>query len=808
MGVPYRLRLLIAATLLSSLPAVNAANDAKSYFKSGDKLLKAGQVFEAYKDLETAVQRDPSNRKYHAKLQEAAKLASARTESLARDASNKDFAQVKTLFEGALRYDPTNSSASQGLAELNAKVSSASSVARQTLDAIERGDTEHAEGILANLSKFRGLIPELESAARELRADRVVEEAQSAWSRHDSLNALKEVREAEELASQGNLYVPRVAHGVRQGIADFILQSAPVSPSSLKEIVRALEFAEYALSVDSENAGAIKIKMEEVPKLVALLQSDQHVSPAASPNTAARIRMEILRRYQKWISSDPSLISQGETAVKAAYPALRARLIVDPSQNCDGVHNAEVLEAINHSLGRVAVLSDSDGDMTIHVKKVTCSSSDVPMDNVQQTNSTYVAGSSQHANPEYVQLQNQLAAAQQDLNRAQYQNDSNPTFLSAMTVGIVQGRVNRLRSALSSTAPYTTEDVFQEYRYQKFESYRAYQVEGIVEAYDGRNIIARESITAVKEDRKSGIGGVLSQDRTGVKNMQPLLVSMSGCANESWQDFSRKAASTIRDFVATFLAKRAVDANSRMPDRLASMMYLSEIAEQTRYAANAPAIDSYIKTAVASEEREWGSIPSPPLPIPEESLNVQPEIDTNAGIIEKAIDAVVSIETDTDRGGSGFFVSSACLVVTNAHVINGAETIIVRSSGKKLLNAQILSKDSERDLALLRTNARTCSFLPLETDARVGEEVFAIGSPLGLSDTVTRGIISAFRQTGSGVHYVQIDAALNPGNSGGPLITKRGTVVGVNTLTLKGAQGLNFAVASSEIKLAFRSFVQ
>src|SRR5207237_211282 len=135
----------------------------------------------------------------------------------------------------------------------------------------------------------------------------------------------------------------------------------------LKEIVRALEFAEYALSVDSENAGAIKIKMEEVPKLVALLRSDQHVIPTTSPNTAARIRMEILRRYQKWISSDPSLISQGETAVKAAYPALRARLIVDPSQNCEGVHNAEVLEAINHSLGRVAVLSDSDGDMTIHV---------------------------------------------------------------------------------------------------------------------------------------------------------------------------------------------------------------------------------------------------------------------------------------------------------------------------------------------------------------------------------------------------------------------------------------------------------
>ncbi len=176
--------------------------------------------------------------------------------------------------------------------------------------------------------------------------------------------------------------------------------------------------------------------------------------------------------------------------------------------------------------------------------------------------------------------------------------------------------------------------------------------------------------------------------------------------------------------------------------------------------------------------------------------------------MEAALDAVVSIETDTGRGGSGFFVSPSCLLVTNEHVVEGAETIIARTANKKLLSAELVSKDTDRDLALLRTNARSCLGLSFENNVRVGQEVFAIGSPLGLANTITRGIVSAFRETSSGVHYVQIDAALNPGNSGGPLITNAGSVVGVNTWQFKGAQGLNFAVAASEVKLAFRSFLR
>jgi serine protease Do len=91
---------------------------------------------------------------------------------------------------------------------------------------------------------------------------------------------------------------------------------------------------------------------------------------------------------------------------------------------------------------------------------------------------------------------------------------------------------------------------------------------------------------------------------------------------------------------------------------------------------------------------------------------------------------------------------------------------------------------------------------------RLGEEVYAIGNPLGLSNTVTKGIISARRSTKDGVRYIQLDATINPGNSGGPLLTKSGSVIGVNTFKVGGYEGLNFAISATEIKEVFRKYLQ
>jgi len=180
------------------------------------------------------------------------------------------------------------------------------------------------------------------------------------------------------------------------------------------------------------------------------------------------------------------------------------------------------------------------------------------------------------------------------------------------------------------------------------------------------------------------------------------------------------------------------------------------------------------------------------------------------------LNAVVRIKSSVGFG-SGFFVTNGGLIVTNDHVVGSDSRVVIKiRTQKKLIYGNVVARDSARDLALVSVPAREYQWLRLGTitDAGVGTEVIAIGAPVGLEWTLTRGIISAIRDWDSKSKYgvrskvriVQSDAATNKGNSGGPLIGMQGlTVLGVNTFIVRKdlAEGLNFAVASEEILKAF-----
>jgi S1-C subfamily serine protease len=176
------------------------------------------------------------------------------------------------------------------------------------------------------------------------------------------------------------------------------------------------------------------------------------------------------------------------------------------------------------------------------------------------------------------------------------------------------------------------------------------------------------------------------------------------------------------------------------------------------------------------------------------------------GAAARALPGVVSVRAG--RGsGSGFVFDSRGHIVTNNHVVDGAEgTVSVVGSDGRRLSATVVGTDASSDIAVLRVEP-TAALRPLDLAApngtRVGEPVLAVGSPLGLSGSVTAGIVSALdrevRLGGSTrQNAVQTDAAINPGNSGGPLINARGEVIGVNTAiaTLEGGGniGIGFAV--------------
>lgn len=163
-------------------------------------------------------------------------------------------------------------------------------------------------------------------------------------------------------------------------------------------------------------------------------------------------------------------------------------------------------------------------------------------------------------------------------------------------------------------------------------------------------------------------------------------------------------------------------------------------------------------------------------------------------------------EEEVQRGvGSGFLISADGYVLTNAHVVDGADEVIVTMTDRREFKARVLGSDKRSDVALLKVDATGLPSLVVGDSGkiRVGEWVIAIGSPFNLESTVTAGIISAkSRDTGEYLPLIQSDVAVNPGNSGGPLINMRGEVIGINSqiATLSGAyNGISFAVPIDEV---------
>jgi S1-C subfamily serine protease len=188
-------------------------------------------------------------------------------------------------------------------------------------------------------------------------------------------------------------------------------------------------------------------------------------------------------------------------------------------------------------------------------------------------------------------------------------------------------------------------------------------------------------------------------------------------------------------------------------------------------------------------------------------------LDAYSKAVISAVDAVAPsvvrihpVQAGRQGVGSGLVVSPDGLILTNSHVAGGSLSLEVVTSDGRSLNARTIGDDSSTDLALLRVDqARSLPAARLGDSKRLrlGQLVVAIGAPLGFEATVTAGVVSALGRAlrGEGGRLIedliQTDAALNPGNSGGPLVSTAGEVIGINTAIIAGAQGLCFAVASN-----------
>ena len=153
--------------------------------------------------------------------------------------------------------------------------------------------------------------------------------------------------------------------------------------------------------------------------------------------------------------------------------------------------------------------------------------------------------------------------------------------------------------------------------------------------------------------------------------------------------------------------------------------------------------------------------------------------------------------------GSGFVIDRDGTILTNAHVVDGAQKVTVTLKDGRTFEGKVMGKDAVTDVAVVKVEAKDLPVVKVgdSNSLQPGEMAIAIGNPLGLDNTVTQGIISATgRSSGQigvpdkRVNFIQTDAAINPGNSGGPLLNQNGEVIGINTAIIQGAQGLGFAI--------------
>jgi S1-C subfamily serine protease len=290
-------------------------------------------------------------------------------------------------------------------------------------------------------------------------------------------------------------------------------------------------------------------------------------------------------------------------------------------------------------------------------------------------------------------------------------------------------------------------------------------------------------------------------ERTGMLGAEPGMSANAADIAASQPPPSRSPWPAVAT-VAMVLAGGALVMRSRPAPAPPTAAVPSDSTPAHETPVSAPAVQSVATWPTDPALWKDGASPTSAVGAPVAAVAASGGTTSLEDVVSAALPAIVLVQT-TDARGTGFFVSSDT-VVTNAHVVDGATYVTLRTASGDETPAMVTVRSNELDLAELHVSkvrpGQVTLALADSSHLRVGEEVVAIGSAMGLQNTVTRGIVSGLRRLGP-VMLVQTDAAINHGNSGGPIVDHSGRVVAVATMKMAGdAQSIGFGVAAEHVR--------
>jgi S1-C subfamily serine protease len=802
------------------LPTQANASEASDLYKSGKSALEEGRPEQAVAHLELACRLAPDKEKYQEKLEEARQAAADALISQATSASK--LVEQLPFLDRATVFAPNNprvrafrAGADERLRGLTDRVLSAQS-------RLDQGDRELAVMLMDRMEGLEPWIPELTELGRAMSLSVGLSSLEAAINSDLDLAV-------ERLELWHNRFdeadEERLDASVFRAIAPFLeelhagLRSEDYEPSSrdgrlLDLAIRSCSSAECERAAEvAQSVLAHVLSPSEIELLKS--RSDDPIEELG--------RCYVLNRVANL--SGPVASSQMVSPCEfTARPPVRISWVVVPDDSCRNL----VVDSLSSSIAADLRSTGKDGwDVPIVVESeepelevalllANCRTAVIEQRDLTVKSSEYTAGVQQLANPQYQITLNNLQQAQIALASVPAScaciGTCTPLVLSICrsTKQIIVGRLQR---QLQSIPPYTQRPVRMPYRYEEFEvAGDASIAAGVVlkrpsvDAYLSFESLEGQSTFAERATR-----GVLPNDAHGLNEHEPPDIDRAALLASALVDLQPDIQSAIRSKLSDWFFYSASVAKHE-GRRLEA---IGQLARAVIDAGNVPAIEAW-RLLEGTPPAVGAALEA--LPHPEDletrfddvlasvpTSSAQPAQAAAEDVVDRALSATVVVNGASTQG-SGFFVTSTGLIVTNWHVVESDDTVeVVTRAGDRFLG-RIIRRFPEQDLALIQIDASEMPFLEFARAAavRIGSDVFAVGSPEGFDGSVSSGIVSAIRTMEGVGTVVQTDAAINHGNSGGPLVNRQGLVVGVNSWKWSSAEGVGFALSSDVVQQVFR----